>query len=522
MESVDRKRAVIIGAGPAGLTAAYFLLKETDIIPHILEETDMIGGISRTETYRGNRLDIGGHRFFSKSAVARQIWNDLMPLQGAPSKDELLIGAKREYEGSADPEREEAVMLRRRRVSRIFFLRKFFDYPISLAWRTFANMGLLRTLQAGFGYLASMVHKRRELSLEDFYINRFGRPLYRMFFEGYTEKVWGVHPSQISPDWGAQRVKGLSLWGALKDVLRRRLRKDYATDEASLIEIFSYPKRGPGQLWEEMARRVEAMGGVIHRGHRVTGIRREGDAITSVEALRVADGERLSIPGDYFLSSMPIKDLIGGMRWDVDARVLETAEQLPYRDFITVGLLVKRLRIKNETKIPTYRNIVPDDWIYIQEPDVRIGRLQIFNNWSPYMVADFEETVWLGLEYFCTEGDALWQMDPDAFIAFATEELERIGIIDRQDVLDATHIRVKKAYPAYFGAYEGFGAVRAYLDSIPNLYCVGRNGQHRYNNMDHSMLTAIEAVRAIREGRGDKAAIWDVNTEEAYHESSRA
>lgn len=518
MHDAAQRTAIIIGAGPAGLTAAYFLLQETDILPIVYEASPHIGGISRTETYKGNRLDIGGHRFFSKSALVNDVWHALMPLQGAPSKDELLLGIRRDYPGTADPEQVERVMLLRERVSRIFFLRKFFSYPISLQWRTFANMGFFRTVYAGLGYLVSMVHKRKENSLEDFYINRFGKPLYQMFFEGYTEKVWGVPPSQIAPDWGAQRVKGVSLSKALKDMVMRKVSRNYKTDEASLIEIFAYPKRGPGQLWETMAAQVEAMGGQVLRNHSVTGLHREGNRIVSAD-VQDADGRTADVTGDYFFSSMPIKDLVERMRWDVTPSVREVATTLPYRDFITVGLLVKKLKITNQTKIRTYNNIVPDDWIYIQEKDVKIGRLQIFNNWSPYMVDDFEDTVWLGLEYFCTEGDAMWTMDPDAFIRFATGELVTIDIIDAADVLDATHIRVKKAYPAYFGSYDRFGEVRTYLDSFENLFCIGRNGQHRYNNMDHSMLTAVEAVRAIKNGTLAKDAVWNVNTEEAYHES---
>lgn len=311
----------------------------------------------------------------------------------------------------------------------------------------------------------------------------------------------------------------MSLSKALKDMVMRRFSKHYQTDEASLIEIFSYPKRGPGQLWETMAAEIEAMGGQVHLRHSVTGLHRDGNRIVSVD-VQDADGQVANVTGDYFFSSMPVKDLVESMRWDVTPPVREVAAALPYRDFITVGLLAKKLQITNRTKIPTYNHIVPDDWIYIQERDVNIGRLQIFNNWSPYMVDDFEHTVWMGLEYFCTEGDAMWTMEPDAFIQMAVDELVKIGILDAGDVLDATHIRVKKAYPAYFGAYERFGEVRTYLDSFENLFCIGRNGQHRYNNMDHSMLTAVEAVRAIENGTLEKDAVWNVNTEEAYHESN--
>ena len=515
------KKAIIIGAGPAGLTAAYTLLKETDYIPVILEETEFIGGISRTAVYQNNRIDIGGHRFFSKSDAVMALWTELMPIQGAPAEDDILLGrAKPLSTGGPDPEKDEAVMLVRDRVSRIFYLRKFFDYPISLKLQTFVNMGLWRTIQAGFGYVFAALFKRKEKSLEDFYINRFGKPLYRMFFEDYTEKLWGVHPSEISPDWGAQRVKGLSLLKALFSALTKPFQKDQTKVETSLIEQYLYPKKGPGQFWEIMAQKIVELGGEIHMNTCVTGIRTADSRVTSVVVSK--NGEERELLADAFFSSMPVKDLVQAIGNTVPKNVQEIAADLPYRDFITVGLLLNKMCIQNKTHLKTVGNIVPDCWIYIQERDVKIGRLQIFNNWSPYMVNDLENTVWIGLEYFCSEGDALWSMSPEKFISFAVDELVKIDIIRREDVLDATHIRVKKAYPAYFGSYAKFDEVRGYLDGFSNLYCIGRNGQHRYNNMDHSMLTAMEAVRLLQEEQADKSPLWNVNTEEEYHEQKSA
>ncbi len=513
-----QKTAIIIGAGPAGLTAAYQLLKETDIKPIILEESSFIGGISRTAVYKGNRMDIGGHRFFSKNQQVNDIWKELMPIQGAPSKDDKKLGIDKPLEpGGPDPEKEDRVMLIRNRVSRIFYLRKFFDYPISIKPATFINMGFGRTVKAGFGYIGSMIKKREEKSLEDFYINRFGKPLYQMFFEDYTEKLWGVHPSQIAPDWGAQRVKELSLSKAIKEMFIKAFNKKHKTDETSLIEQYMYPKKGPGQLFETMAYAVEDMGGEICYNAKVVEIHTQDNKITEVVT---EDGlhNRETFKGDLFFSTMPIKDLIASMSDKVPSDVYDIATNLPYRDFITVGLLLKKLKLKNKTKIKTVSGIVPDCWIYIQERDVKIGRLQIFNNWSPYMVDDYENTVWVGLEYFCDENDIMWNMSSDMFTKFAIDELDRIDIIDKEDVLDSTHIRVKKAYPAYFGTYSQFNKVRQFLDKIDNLYCLGRNGQHRYNNMDHSMLTAIEAVNIVKSGSNDKSVIWNVNTEEEYHE----
>lgn len=516
IETKTPKTAIIIGAGPAGLTAAYELLKNTDIIPVILEESEFIGGISRTAEYKGNRMDIGGHRFFSKIDKINNLWQELMPLQGKPSFDDIKTNTEKDLSPNGpDPETDDKVLLLRNRVSRIYYLRKFFDYPISLKPETFINMGLSRTIKAGFGYVYSCVFKKEEDSLENFYINRFGRPLYEMFFEDYTEKLWGINPSQISADWGAQRVKGLSLTKAVLNVITKPFKKGDKV-ETSLIEQFYYPKKGPGQLWEALAEEIEKQGGRILKNNRVVTLETECGKISNI-GVETPEGIK-QYKADYFISTMPIKDLVCGMGNSVPDDVKEIAQALPYRDFITVGLLVNKLELKNKTQHKTLNNIVPDCWIYIQERDVKIGRLQIFNNWSPYMVKDPEATVWIGLEYFCNEGDSLWNMSNEEFIALSCNELEKIGIINKESILDATRIKVKKAYPAYFGTYKDFDKVREYLDKIENLYCIGRNGMHRYNNMDHSMLTAMEAVDCIKSGKTDKSQIWNVNTEQEYHE----
>lgn len=496
---MGNKTAIIIGAGPAGLTAAKEFLDKTDIRPIVLEATDEIGGISKTVNHNGNRMDIGGHRFFSKNDEVMDWWRQEMP-QG-------------------DAEKSDRVMLVRHRVSRIYYLRHFFNYPISLGWQTFANMGLKRTLRVGFGYLATMFHKLPETTLENFYINRFGRPLYEMFFEDYTEKVWGVHPSKLGADWGSQRVKGISIWALIMDVVKKKLRKPKGINqkdvETSLIEQFIYPKYGPGQLWETVAEEVNKGGGCVAMNSPVTKINIEEGKVVSVEA-----GGK-TVDCDYLLSSMPIKDLVAAIKGiNIPEDVARIAANLPYRDFITVGLLVDKLKIKNETKLKTYANRIPDTWIYIQERDVKLGRLQVFNNWSPYMVKDYEHTMWIGLEYFCTEGDDMWNATDRDFINKAIDELVKIDILDSpSDVLDSVRIRVKKAYPAYYGAYYELDKVRGFLDAIPNLFCIGRNGQHRYNNQDHSMLTAMEAVDDIANNKTDKSNVWNVNTEKEYHES---
>ena len=504
------KTAVIIGAGPAGLTAAHELTrKSADWKVTVLEESPHIGGISRTAVCGDCRIDIGGHRFFSKSKEVNDLWAELMPIQGKPSKDDLILDRQCHVEpGGPDPEREDAVMLRRHRVSRIYYLRHFFDYPISIKPATFLAMGFARTWKAGWSYLYSAFFKRREESLEDFYINRFGKVLYQMFFEDYTEKLWGIHPSKISPEWGAQRVKGLSLWKALANIFIPKGGKR----ETSLIDEFLYPKRGPGQLWEIMADSLREKGVEVRLNEKAVKIE-ECDGL--IRAVVTESGER--IPCDAVFSSMPIKDLVAAFGNAPDD-ISRIASGLPYRDFITVGLLVDRLAIKNKTKLKTVNSIVPDTWIYIQERDVRMGRIQIFNNWSPYMVDDVTKHVWVGLEYFCTEGDWMWTMGDAEFIGMATGELRHIGVLGADEpVIRSVRIKVKKAYPAYFGSYAEFGKVRKWLDGFDNLYCIGRNGQHRYNNMDHSMLCGIEAARALLNASG-KSAVWGVNTEDEYHE----
>ena len=516
---------VIIGAGPAGLTAAYTLLKNSgDFHPVIIEASSHIGGISQTRHHNGNSIDLGGHRFFSKDEQIMKLWRDILPVQGAPSKDDIMLGRNISLSDnkSADPEKTDNVMLVRSRVSRIYYRRRFFDYPISLKPATFINMGFVNTMKAGFGYIGSVFHKLPETSLENFYINRFGRPLYSMFFEDYTEKLWGVHPSKIAADWGAQRVKGLSVWKVITSALAKPFRKNSKNVETSLIEEFYYPKYGPGQLWEKMTSMNVDMGAELIMNSEVVSVITDNKRVTGVK-VRCTDKnssefmQEKIIPADYVISSMPIKDIISAMS-DAPKDVSYIAENLPYRDFITVGLLLDKLEIVNKTKMPTVNNVVPDCWIYMQERDVKIGRLQIFNNWSPYLVDDMKKHVWIGLEYFCTEGDKMWNTPEDEFIRFAEGELEKTGIIKRENIRDSYCAKIKKAYPAYFGTYSEFDKVKSFLDGYDNLFCVGRNGQHRYNNMDHSMLTAIKAAEAIINGKTDKTDIWNVNTEKSYHE----
>ena len=535
----DKQSVVIIGGGPAGLTAAWELIKDGGADRYdvtVLEETHEFGGISRTVKHNGNRMDIGGHRFFSKDDRIMDWWKNTLPLQGAPSYDDKKLNREHDMEpGGPDPEVEDKVMLKRHRVSRIYWNKHFLDYPISLSAGTLKAMGFKLTMVAGFSYLKSMVHKLPEDNLENFYINRFGRKLYSMFFEGYTEKLWGRHPSEISADWGAQRVKGLSIMGVLKNAFQKLLpkKRDNSEVETSLIEEFWYPKYGPGQLWETVESNCENAGVKVVTDAKVIEVRQQNGHISSV-VTEAADGTRTEWNADQFISSMPVKDLVeaidaAGVDTEAAATgskaapeaVTEVAEGLPYRDFVTVGLLVNHLKLENTTDIPTLGNppIVPDCWIYVQDPGYKVGRIQVFNNWSPYLVKNVDDTVWIGLEYFCEEGDTFWNMSEEDAVKFAISELMRMGVIEKpEDVLDSHRERVKKAYTAYFDTYDRIDEVIDYLDGFGNLYCVGRNGQHRYNNMDHSMATAIEAVDNIKSGKATKENVWSVNTDQSYHE----
>ena len=515
------KTAVIIGAGPAGLTAAFELLSRSDLKVVVLEKSTYMGGISRTVNYKGNRIDIGGHRFFSKSDRVMDWWLQHMPLERNASGESIQYqNQKREIPTSAasTSSNDEGVMLLRGRKSRIYFLRRFFEYPITLNGQTLKNLGFLRTMKIGFSYLRiAMFPPRKVDNLEEFFISRFGRELYLTFFKSYTEKVWGVPCQDISAEWGAQRVKGLSIMKTIahmvKKIFQSKADIKQKDTETSLIEQFMYPKLGPGQLWEIVAEKVKKMGGEIVTEFNVEKLHVSGQKITSVEG-RTADGTPLKFAGDYFFSTMPVKELINALDCPVPSEVRMISDGLQYRDFITVGLLVNKLSVRDDS---TPNGLVKDNWIYIQEPDVTVGRLQIFNNWSPYLVKD-PNTVWIGCEYFCYDTDPLWKLPDAEMAALAKQELEKIGILKQDDVLDATVIRMEKTYPAYFGTYDRFPEIRAFTDGLENMFLVGRNGMHKYNNQDHSMLTAMTAVDNILSGRTDKENIWAVNTEMEYHE----
>jgi protoporphyrinogen oxidase len=542
MVSKLEKTAIIIGAGPAGLTAAVEFCRRSSIRPIVLEASNRIGGLSCTIRYNGNRIDIGGHRFFSKSDRVMDWWTDLMPIE-TQSEGEFAIRYRNQQRmirgsGRADGPRRgtgaldndpECALLVRPRKSRIYFMRSFFDYPLSLSGGTLGRLGLFRTVRIAISYIKARLFPRKpENTLEDFLINRFGRELYLTFFKSYTEKVWGVQCEKISAAWGAQRIKGLSLRKAVSHFLKKLVSptKKECGDikqkdaETSLIEQFLYPKYGPGQLWEHAADLIEEMGGEIRLGWRVTSLHvetgRDGvDRITSIEA-RTPQGEIAKLQGDYFYSTMPVRELLRAIDTPVPPQVRAISDGLVYRDFITVGLLVDRLLITEPDG-----SMIKDNWIYIQEPDVLVGRMQVFNNWSPHLVSD-PSKVWIGLEYFCYDTDVLWNKTNEEIAQFAISEVAKIGILNPGEVRDSCVFRVPKTYPAYFGTYDRFEEIIRYMDRFENLFLVGRNGMHKYNNQDHSMLTAMVSVDNILAGITDKSNLWDINTEQEYHENKAA
>ena len=516
----EQKTVFIIGAGPAGLTAAIELLERASFKVIVCEQDPhYVGGISRTVNYKGNRIDLGGHRFFSKSDRVILWWNRYMPVDAAAdasvdityqrSSRALTKGLARTTGNEGD-----AAMHVRPRKTRIIHGNRFFAYPVELSLDTLVKLGPIKILRVGFTYVwATLFPRRPETTLEDFFINRFGTELYETFFKSYTEKVWGVPCTSLSAEWGAQRVKGLSIMRALIHAARKATHigpLSGKTVETSLIEQFLYPTFGPGQLWEKVRDAIVAKGGEVRMGTEVVELRRDSERL--VEAVvRGADGTVETLQADYVFSTTDIRSLMRMIQPAPPAEVLAVSDKLEFRDFLTIGLLLERL--------PTESDGTPltDTWMYVHETNLSVGRIQLFHNWHPRLVAE-PGRGWVGLEYFVQEGDALWSMDDAALIEFGKREFQALGFARDIPVLDGTVIRQKKAYPGYFGAYKDFSVVRGWLDRMENLFLVGRNGMHRYNNQDHSMLTAMTAVDNIIDGVRTKDNIWSVNTEQDYHE----
>lgn len=487
------KTAIIIGAGPAGVSAAYQIASSgKDIRTIILEQSDRTGGISATFEFDGCRIDLGPHRFFSKSERVSQFWQKMLP-------------------GG-----EEGNFLTVERLTRIFFLRKFFDYPVKLNFNTMRNLGLIRMAKIGIDYIRACVFPiRQEKSLEDFFINRFGRELYLTFFKDYTEKVWGIRCSEISPDWGAQRVKGISIAAVIMNAFGAFLEKisfiKRKRIETSLVESFFYPEYGAGQMYGKIAENAKRHGAKLLLNKKAVRIIPNGKMFT-VKAEDTITGEISEMNADYVVSTMPVKELISAMP-EVPENVRSAADGLVYRDYLIAAILLYKFLLDEKHE-------VRDNWIYLQERDMTAGRLMDVNNFSKKMLDD-EKHFLLGVEYFCTEGDRVWSMSDDEIGRFATQELATAGIIRSEDVIRTRIFRQKKAYPAYFGTYKRFGEIRSWLDGFDGLFLAGRNGMHRYNNMDHSVLAGLTAADLIISGSRDKSSLWDINTEEEYHEEKK-
>jgi protoporphyrinogen oxidase len=465
---------IIVGAGPAGLTAAYLLASRGRDV-RVIERDSQVGGIARTAEYKGFRFDIGGHRFFTKVTAVTELWR-------------AMLG----------PE-----LLKRPRLSRIYYAKKFFDYPLKPMNALF-GLGLWNGMLIGFSYLWSHLRPiKPEVSVEDWVTNRFGRRLYRMFFKTYTEKVWGIPCDRITAQWAAQRIKGLSLWTAVTSMLFGRFSRKGAKQIKTLIDEFEYPRYGPGMMWEKFHVEVERLGGRVDLDTAVRRLLHDGTAVQAVEIER--NGTVECVPAAAVLSTMPLRHLVHALSPAAPAEVGKAADRLKYRDFITVALILDQ------------PHTFPDNWIYVHDEQVKLGRVQNFKNWSPDMVPD-QKMSCLGLEYFCFEGDGLWTMADKDLIALGTREMAEIGLIDASKVVDGTVVRMPKAYPVYDeGFEEALDIIRRYLDGFKNLQVAGRNGMHKYNNQDHSMVTAMLSVQNLL---GENHDVWAVNAEDEYHEEA--
>ena len=468
--STNNRHFIIIGAGPAGLTAAHELTRQGHPTT-ILEKLDRVGGIARTEKYKGYHFDMGGHRFFTQSAEIQQFWQETLG-------DDFL---------------------RRPRLSRIYFNGKYFYYPLrplNAMW----NLGLLEALRILLSYIRwHLFPYREEESFEHWVTNRFGKRLFETFFKAYTEKVWGIPCSELKAEWAAQRIKNLSLRNALFSMFFKPNGRI-----TSLIEAFHYPRRGPGQMWQTVREKVEQQGGRLHLDSSVVRIGRTGNTITHVIVNQ--NGRPHTIPGTDFISSMPLTQFLQRLDPPPPTAVLNAANSLRYRDFLTVCLIINR------------PHLFPDNWIYIHEPGVQVGRIQNFKNWSAEMVPD-PNTTSLGLEYFCNDDDPLWAMSDADLIILGQQEIEQIGLAKAADVTDGCVFRVPKSYPIYDNAYQGhLETIKSYLNSLENFQTIGRNGLHRYNNQDHAMLTGLLAVKNIL--NSEKHNLWQVNAEEEYLEQT--
>lgn len=470
------QKVVVIGAGPAGLTAAVDLAESGHSVAVLEKDTQYVGGIARTVCYKGYRFDIGGHRFFSKSEEVTNRWKQ-------------RLGSE---------------FISVRRMSRIFYNGKFFDYPLKASNALF-GLGIFTSIACVLSYIKAQAFPiKPEKSFADWVTNRFGKMLFSIFFKTYTEKVWGMPCDQISADWAAQRIKGLSLWTAIWNALIPQKKKSGTSVVKTLIDTFEYPRLGPGQMWEKHRDDITAAGSTVEMGQQVLSINTVGDRVMSVTT-RHANGRESDWSADQFIVSMPLQECALAFNPPLPEQAIAAAKRLQYRDFLTVALIVKKT------------DLFPDNWIYVHDPSVKLGRMQNFNNWSPHLIAD-PSTTCLGLEYFCFEGDGLWSMKDSDLIDLGKKELAKLGLVREEDVIDGSVVRMEKAYPVYGPGYQDDVAIiREAMSRFENIQPVGRNGMHKYNNQDHSMMTAILAAKNVGGGRFD---LWKVNTDAEYHEES--
>lgn len=476
------KKVIIMGAGPAGLAAGLKLSEDPEFEVIIYETENQVGGLSRTLDYKGNKIDIGPHRFFSKSDSITNFWKDI-----------------------------DKNLLTKDRLTRIYFANKFFDYPINLSCKTIFNLGLIKTAKIGISYLKSFLFPiKNEKNLEDFFINRFGKELYQLFFKDYTEKVWGIPCNQIEPEWGVQRIKEISVSKTILHALKKSIypfKKSNKNDKTSLVDYFYYPEDGAGEMFKKIASKLKSQGGKIFTEKKIISIKRNNEKIEEVTIQDLNTDKITTEKADYFISSIPVKDLINGIE-NIPDSISEIANNLIYRDLIVLGLQFNKFK----------NRFLYDNWIYLQDKNIQAGRMEIYNNFSLKMLENNDD-IWIGLEYFCNENDAMWTKTNEELIDMGIQELAKIGIFDAKDFIDGTSYKIKKAYPAYFGSYNSFGKIRKFVDSLENLFLIGRNGMHRYNNMDHSIMCGFTAAENILKGMTEKQNIWSINLEDEYQET---
>ena len=484
------KKILIIGAGPAGLAAAFKLSENPENEVIIFEKSDRVGGLSKTLEHNGYLFDLGPHRFFTKNKEVNEFWESILPSPNMLLKD---------------------------RFTRMFFNNKFFDYPLKLNYQNLNKLGFKEATNIFLSYLKARISPRQpEITLEDFYIDRFGKRLYEMFFAGYTEKVWGLPCNKIPKEWGQQRVKDLSLTKMLSDFFTKIIGLKNKEKQVSLISQFSYPKYGSGFFYQTLADKLIKRGVKIELNTGLSEIIHEPEKIKESIGQN-KNGQEIKIDNlDYVVSTMPIDELIKSLNPIAPIEIRNISDRLPYRSSIIIAILYKELKIKNDSDLITEANIIPDNWIYVQDSGVKLGRISLFNNFSKSMLKD-KNLPWMSLEFFCNQNDEFWKKNDNELIAIAKEELKKIGLADPENFLTAKVVRVEKSYPAYFGAYAEFSKVKDYLDSFKNLLPCGRNGQHKYNNMDHSIAGGFAAANIIINDWNDKTALWSVNTGQDYN-----